>query len=364
MKKIAGIASSFLIRSIIVIIFTLCIQNTVNFVKNLYKEKDYRTFKGYSCIFIEPSEGYDGDAAYELDQRMITYFHETNSEETSWMFYIGNQLLLYNAGMIDKNELQMTDYEVTVNTGYLKANQLSDIDGNLIDIDEDSGVDYLIVPEKYRGSEEEIRHYYIENNTFLRYYFEDKIKYGIDKAHEQKHPDNQLEIIYMKDNMTFPSYLSYGQIGDTIKDPIFMVVTSSNVSDAQIPAYITSQRYLVRNELVQKAIEKAGLEKDILRVEDVYEAYKKDLGRNILAVIVQLAGSILMEVLLCFIYQKILHREKKLLIISWLLTGIIVIMLYWIFSFMFIKAFVLLIIAEFLIVCKSWKYKERLKAVL
>ena len=53
----------------------------------------------------------------------------------------------------------MTDYEVTVNTGYLKANQLSDIDGNLIDIDEDSGVDYLIVPEKYRGSEEEIRHY-------------------------------------------------------------------------------------------------------------------------------------------------------------------------------------------------------------
>ena len=145
MKKIAGIASSFLIRSIIVIIFTLCIQNTVNFVKNLYKEKDYRTFKGYSCIFIEPSEGYDGDAADELDQRMITYFHETNSEETSWMFYIGNQLLLYNAGMIDKNELQMTDYEVTVNTGYLKANQLSDIDGNLIDIDEDSGVDLSLI---------------------------------------------------------------------------------------------------------------------------------------------------------------------------------------------------------------------------
>lgn len=355
MKKIAGIASSFLIRSIIVIIFTLCIQNTVNFVKNLYKEKDYRTFKGYSCIFIEPSEGYDGDAADELDQRMITYFHETNSEETSWMFYIGNQLLLYNAGMIDKNELQITDYEVTVNTGYLKANQLRDIDGNLIDIDEDSGIDYLIVPEKYRSSEEEIRDYFIENNTFLRYYFDDKIKYGIAKAHEQKHPDNQLEIIYMKNDMTFPSYLPYGQIGDTIKDPVFMVVTSSNVSDAQIPAYITSQRYLVKNELVQEAIETAGLEKDIMRVEDVYEAYQKDLCRNIFVVIVQGMGSILMEGIIYLIYKKMLYEKMRYLMISWLLTGAAVTAVYWILSLAFIKAFAVLLIAELLILCKPWR---------
>ncbi len=66
-----------------------------------------------------------------------------------------------------------------------------------------------------------------------------------------------------------------------------MVATSSNVSDVQIPAYITSQRYLVKNELVQEAIETAGLEKDIMRVEDVYEAYQKDLCRNIFVVIVQ-----------------------------------------------------------------------------
>ena len=90
---------------------TLLLQNSVKFVKNLYQEKDYRIFKGFSCIFIDPSEGYDGQAADELDQRMITYFHETNSEENSWMFYIGNQF--------------------------------RDIDGNLIDIDEDSGIDYL-----------------------------------------------------------------------------------------------------------------------------------------------------------------------------------------------------------------------------
>lgn len=167
MKKIAGITFSFLIRSIAVVFLTLLMQNSVKFVKNLYQEKDYRIFKGFSCIFIDPSEDYDGQAADELDQRMITYFHETNSEENSWMFYIGNQLLLYNAGMIDINDLKVTDYAVTINTGYLKANQLRDIDGNLIDIDEDSGIDYLIVPEKYRSSEEEIRDYFIENNTFL-----------------------------------------------------------------------------------------------------------------------------------------------------------------------------------------------------
>lgn len=271
------------------------------------------------------------------------------------MFYIGNQLLLYNAGMMDINDLKVTDYAVTINTGYLKANQLRDIDGNLIDIDEDSGIDYLIVPEKYRSSEEEIRDYFIENNTFLRYYFDDKIKYGIAKAHEQKHPDNQLEIIYMKNDMTFPSYLPYGQIGDTIKDPVFMVVTSSNVSDAQIPAYITSQRYLVKNELVQEAIETAGLEKDIMRVEDVYEAYQKDLCRNIFVVIVQGMGSILMEGIIYLIYKKMLYEKMRYLMISWLLTGAAVTAVYWILSLAFIKAFAVLLIAELLILCKPWR---------
>lgn len=309
----------------------------------------------YCGIFIDPSEDYDGQAADELDQRMITYFHETNSEENSWMFYIGNQLLLYNAGMMDINDLKVTDYAVTINTGYLKANQLRDIDGNLIDIDEDSGIDYLIVPEKYRSSEEEIRDYFIENNTFLRYYFDDKIKYGIAKAHEQKHPDNQLEIIYMKNDMTFPSYLPYGQIGNTIKDPVFMVATSSNVSDVQISAYITSQRYLVKNELVQEAIETAGLEKDIMRVEDVYEAYQKDLCRNIFVVIVQGMGSILMEVIIYLIDKKMLYEKMRYLMISWLLTGAAVTAVYWILSLAFIKAFAVLLIAELLVLCKPWR---------
>ena len=355
MKKIAGTAFIFLIRSIMVIILTLFIQNTVNLTKNLYSEKDYKIFKGYSCLFIDPSEDYNGSAADELDQRMITYFHETNRAENSWMFHIGNQLLLYNAGMLNRNELSMTDYEITINTGYLKASQLRDVDGNLIDIDEDSGIDYLIVPEKYRSSEEEIRDYFIENNTFLRYYFEDKIRYGVAKAHEQKHPDNQLEIIYMKSGLSFPTYLSYGQIGDTIKDPIFMVVTSSKVSDVQIPAYITSQRYLVRNDLVQNAIEKAGLEKDIMRIEDVYEAYKKDLWRNFLAITVQIIGCIFMEIMIDIIYKKILHKEIKHLIISWLLTGSVVVMIHWVLSLSLMKAFVLLIIVEFFALCRPWK---------
>ena len=155
--------------------------------------------------------------------------------------------------------------------------------------------------------------------------------------------------------MTFPSYLPYGQIGDTIKDPVFMVVTSSNVSDAQIPAYITSQRYLVKNELVQEAIETAGLEKDIMRVEDVYEAYQKDLCRNIFVVIVQGMGSILMEVTIYLIYKKMLYGKMRHLMISWLLTGAAVTAVYWILSLAFIKAFAVLLIAELLVLCKPWR---------
>ena len=139
--------------------------------------------------------------------------------------------------------------------------------------------------------------------------------------------------------MTFPSYLPYGQIGNTIKDPVFMVATSSNVSDVQIPAYITSQRYLVKNELVQEAIETAGLEKDIMRVEDVYEAYQKDLCRNIFVVIVQGMGSILIEVIIYLIYKKMLYEKMRYLMISWLLTGAAVTAVYWILSLTFIKAF-------------------------
>ena len=48
MKKIAGITFSFLIRSITVVFLTLLMQNSVKFVKNLYLEKDYRIFNGFS----------------------------------------------------------------------------------------------------------------------------------------------------------------------------------------------------------------------------------------------------------------------------------------------------------------------------
>ena len=86
MKKIAGITFSFLIRSITVVFLTLLMQNSGKFVKNLYQEKDYRIFKGFSCIFIDPSEDYDGQAADELEQT-VRKIHGCFISETS-CFYI------------------------------------------------------------------------------------------------------------------------------------------------------------------------------------------------------------------------------------------------------------------------------------
>lgn len=358
MKKTAGIVFSFLLRCIVVIMITLLVQNMLSLVRNLKNQKHYLPLRGYSAIYVMPSEGYDGQEDDELDKKLIAYFHESNSENSSWLFHMGNQLLLYNSGLIDEEELKVTDRVITINMGYLKACQLKDVDGNLIIVDENSGIDYLIVPEKYRENEEEIREYFIETNTFLRYFYDDMMKYGLVDAHEQQHPDIQLEIIYMENDMTFPTYFSHGQIGDKISNQIFMVVTSSNVSDVQIPAYVTSQTYLVKNEVVKNAIDKAGLENNILRVEDVYEEYIRNIYRNIIAVAIQLAISIFVEGIIYLIYKKMLHGEIKFVIISWLLTVATVIVV-WRFLFLsFVKAFMLLIVVECVFTRKSWCFSS------
>ncbi len=92
-----------------------------------------------------------------------------------------------------------------------------------------------------------------------------------------------------------------------------------------------------------------------MRIEDVYEAYKKDLWRNFLAITVQIIGCIFMEIMIDIIYKKILHKEIKHLIISWLLTGSVVVMIHWVLSLSLMKAFVLLIIVEFFALCRPWK---------
>lgn len=92
-----------------------------------------------------------------------------------------------------------------------------------------------------------------------------------------------------------------------------------------------------------------------MRVEDVYEAYQKDLCRNIFVVIVQGMGSILMEVIIYLIDKKMLYEKMRYLMISWLLTGAAVTAVYWILSLAFIKAFAVLLIAELLVLCKPWR---------
>ena len=309
----------------------LLFVNGIRVVENAKQYSGYRDLAGYYGVRISPNIDVSEEGIQRLDDALVAFYRATNGEN-SRLFSVGSQVMLYNDGFISREELDFKEYVVTVNMTYLKEKPVYGTDGSVVRITGNSEEDYLLVPEKYRDREAELKQYYQENNTFLRYYVDDAKAYGIKAAHEQKHTLIPLNIIYVSDGQRhrMNNLADSGKLQGVIEDPIIKVVTTENVSPAQIPHYVTNQDYLVRisdaeqRQVFEQVLKDTGLAGFIMQVYSVKDEAGKNLKLN--------AGALLIQaVLLIFIQMGITILQKKLfknmdqrlivrnIIISWII---------------------------------------------
>lgn len=309
----------------------LFINNTTGALSMFTNRDEYAKLKHHVGISISPYIDMSEEGMAKLDKTILAYFKATN-QDGGWLFSLGNQLLMYNDGFIPEEEVLLTDYVVTVNSRYLALNPVYDTQGNVVVIPDDSEEYYLLIPEKFREKEEEIKRHFIEENTVLRYYTEDVERMGIVKASEEKHDLLPLTILYTKDNQRhfIQNSMFRGNLKNYVTDPLIRVVTANTVSAAQVPHYLTHQDYLVDvvNDpgltKLNSILEETGLGEFVFHVNVPYETYEATIHNAGKAILMQLFLILFILLALVLAERKLPHifggGMRKYLLLSWILT--------------------------------------------
>ncbi len=277
------------------LLLLLILNNSNRLFQTFRKYDQYHALDGYYGIRISPEIDISESGLQKLDEALVRFFKATNGDN-SRLLSVGTQISLYDNGIISFEEMDTKDFIVTVNETYLRECPIYDLNGNEVRITENLDQDYLLVPEKYRSMSEKLKTYHEENNTFLRYFIEDSKKMGMEAAHNQVHEIIPLNLIYIKDEQFVEVYNmnGRGKLNAIVKEPLVKIVTNDNVSDAQIPHYITHQDYLIkitddnRNSIYQ-ALKESGLEDFVMEIYSVWAEYRHNIIQNIGILFIQLS---------------------------------------------------------------------------
>lgn len=295
------------------LLLLLLILNNSNRLFQTFKQyEQFHSLDGYYGIRISPEIDVSESGLQKLDETLVRFFKATNGVN-SRLLSVGTQISLYDNGLISFEEMDIKDFIITVNETYLRECPIYDLNGNEVRITENLDQDYLLIPEKYRSMSEELKTYHEKNNTFLRYFIEDSKKMGMEAAHNQVHEIIPLNLIYVKDEQFIEVYNMNvrGKFNALVKNPLVKIVTNNNVSDAQIPHYITHQDYLIKitddnRNSIYHALKESGLEDFVMEIYSVWEEYRRNIIQNIGILFIQLS-------LICIIGYSTCKTEMRYL---------------------------------------------------
>ncbi|MDQ0495495.1 bacteriocin-associated integral membrane family protein [Paenibacillus brasilensis] len=194
-------------------------KNQQQNLKGWENSKDYGTFYP---VFT----GYD-----QHDMRTgSTGFDEITADH---LYPIVNKMgaLLINARQYEETALKLdSDYKgirtVKVNNNYLQQYPVYDLHREKVSVSENNKHWLLLVPEKYRNKEKEIKSFFIEDRKMLFDYERKTYKHQVDK-----HLENQtIEIIWLTNHQLLFSFNPdvFKSEHNFILEPIIEVVTEKN----------------------------------------------------------------------------------------------------------------------------------------
>lgn len=113
---------------------------------------------------------------------------------------------------------------IVVNPNYLKIHKIIDENGERIKIQENNRNIILLVPQKYKNKEYDIKKYYIEDHKDCA--VSDEENYGIKV---DKHNNCKVDIIWIKNDQKIFTYDIEVNTGDNcVSDAIIKVITEKN----------------------------------------------------------------------------------------------------------------------------------------
>lgn len=201
-----------------------------------------------------------------------------------------------------KSFLKKSDYTpekcmVSINNNYLKLNPIYDTQGNRVNLpDEDAIGLTVLVPEKYKSFEQEIKNLYTDYHTFFYYWLDDLYK----KATEPEHinydpliPDELLAhhqplpvaLKFVKNQQDYYSYMPWvvPERHNTITDPIAVVVNNKNTGKFLKSEYLVNGFFWGKTDYyhptasLQNAIKKADVGDEIVSISPLYDAVSQSI---------------------------------------------------------------------------------------
>ncbi|MBS9804916.1 DUF1430 domain-containing protein [Bacillus toyonensis] len=195
---------------------------------------DWKQLKSYGTMSTKaplPSQN-DARGTLQIFDKKYQLFKYTN-DRGAILIHFSDAYMIEQTGGKSRNKSKYVRKTVLINNNYLKLNPIYSNDGKIVNVDENDNRLTVLIPEKYRSEEKELRKY-LEKEYYLQKY---KVKNMFLKDIGEKTPlieNITLNIVWVKNNQSYFTF-DMNLASDTdnrFYDGIGMVLTNANGNEA------------------------------------------------------------------------------------------------------------------------------------
>lgn len=296
-------------------------------------QAQWEALKTYANLPVYEERSNTHEELYILGEKHRKFFELENNRGGILMAPAANLAYAIGLGYSSPDEPYfLVNNTVTVNNNYLQLNPIYDLNGDQINLaNEYEDVLIVLMPEKYRGYEQQFEKELLEFANMTYYIQEDVYLEEIGEK-TQEHTDRQIRLIYVKnDQYYFSCNPDYGTMQNHyFQDPICIVANNVNVGGdtylsgfscgdfkAKIPNEATDISYFKEHIIA------ADLESSALVAENAYGSASDTIYKTQKYLTQQITISVLyiaVFLALCFIFAALLvNIQKETIYVKYLL---------------------------------------------
>ena len=237
LKQIQIVNSLVKVIFSVIILYLLFVSYSAFLDSYRYYHKNGNEWEQMKSYGVMPTKaplpsGNDPEAILEMFDKKYKLFKYTNDRGAILVRFSD----AYRAKQMGIEVEGVSVYEektILINNNYLKLNPIYGLDDKLIDIKEDDDRLTVLVPEKYKKEEQELRRYFEEEYYLQKY----KVKNTFLKDAGKELPlkeDMAINIIWVKNNQSYFTFSNdiAADTNNRFYDGIAMILTNANGNEA------------------------------------------------------------------------------------------------------------------------------------
>lgn len=268
--------------SVITLYLMFLSYSTLSMSYKYYKinANEWEKLKAYGIMYTSgpTPNGDQPKAVLELFDKQYKLFKYTN-DRGAILVNISDAYEAKEAGVVIPDQSKFAADIIRINNNYLKLNPIRSVDNKIVEVNENDKELVILVPEKYKSEEKELRIFLEEEYDFQKYGAKNSFLQDIGEPIESK--SNELyRIIWVKDGQSYFTFSNHyaKDTNNYFYDGIGVVLTNENGNKGALYDTIVGNRgYFIKltdkkspYNSVKSEIEELGL-KDLYPT--LYNAY-------------------------------------------------------------------------------------------